>query len=271
MDVRDGGAFADNETWLNALITREANCQCFIFWNVGTSFLLARGSVDKLIKTNKLTKAYVETLTVQIRSTPVELRHKFVFVPLLYNKEACDRDKADMDVSGKAGKTPCVGQSLHKFLEYNSLVNLSVSRAYPSTFEQLLDPNMELAMKVQKITSSIFGKTHVTVKNNFRDSNNLKDKTMMNNKLRLDYFVSLILWVKKKITCLKPTGKWPEKRSLPKKSVKCLSLTGTQAKLSCLNTLSVSKNSVKTELSVTAQKAKNHHAGWAQNGKKAPS
>ena len=56
---------------------------------------------------------------------------------------------------------------------------------------------MELAMKVQKITSSIFGKTHVTVKNNFHDSNNLKDKTMMNDKTRLDYFVSLILWVKK--------------------------------------------------------------------------
>ena len=55
---------------------------------------------------------------------------------------------------------------------------------------------MELAMKVQKTSSSIFGKTHVTVKYDFRDGNNLKDKTMMNDKTRLDYFVSLILWVK---------------------------------------------------------------------------
>ena len=38
VDVRDGGAFADNMTWL---ISRECNCQCFIFWNVGTSFLLS--------------------------------------------------------------------------------------------------------------------------------------------------------------------------------------------------------------------------------------
>ena len=66
--------------------------------------------MDELIKTNKLTKVYVEALPVQIRSTPVDLKHKFVFVPLLYNKEACDKDKANMDVSRKAGKTPCVGQ-----------------------------------------------------------------------------------------------------------------------------------------------------------------
>ena len=153
--------------------------------------------MDELIKINKLTKAYVEALPVHIRSTQVDLRHKFVFVPLLYNKEACDRDKADMDVSRKAGKTPCVGQSLPKFLEYNNSVNLSVSKSYPLSFEQLLDPNMELAMKVQKSTSSIFGKPHVTVKYNFRDGNYLKDKTLMNDKLRLDYFVTLILWVKK--------------------------------------------------------------------------
>ena len=53
-----------------------------------------------------------------------------------------------MDVSRKAGKLPCVGQSLHKFLDYNGLVNFAVSKAYPSTFDQLLDPNMKLAMKV---------------------------------------------------------------------------------------------------------------------------
>ena len=101
-----------------------------------------------------------------------------------------------MDVSRKAGKTPCVGQSLHKFIDYNNLVNLEVSLAYPTTHDQLLDLNMELAMKVQKTSSTVFGKTLETVKYEFRDGNNLKDKTMMNDKTRLDYFVSLILWVK---------------------------------------------------------------------------
>ena len=31
IDVRDGGAFADNTTWLSALLTRECNCRGFIF------------------------------------------------------------------------------------------------------------------------------------------------------------------------------------------------------------------------------------------------
>ena len=147
--------------------------------------------MDDLIKISKLTKVYVETLPVHIRSTPVELRHKFVFVPLLYNKEACDRDKADMDVSRQAGKTPCVGQSLSKFLPYKDSVKLLNFKSHPKTVDQLLDPNLELALKIQNSTSSIFGKTITTVKYNFRDGNNPKDKTMMNDKLKIDYFVSL--------------------------------------------------------------------------------
>ena len=67
-------------TWLTALIARECNCQGFIFWNVGTSFLIAGGSVDELMKINKVTKECVEKMTVQIRNTPVDLKHKFVLV-----------------------------------------------------------------------------------------------------------------------------------------------------------------------------------------------
>ena len=140
----------------------------------------------ELIKINKVTKKCVETLPVQIRNSQVDLRHKFVFVPLVYNKDACDQELIEMDVSRKAGKTPCVSQSLHKFLDYNILVNLVVSKAYPSTHDQLLDLNMELAMKVQKTSITVFGKTLKTVKYNFRDGNNPKDKAMMNDKTRLD-------------------------------------------------------------------------------------
>ena len=50
VDVRAGGVYADNKTWLAALIDRECKCQCFIFWNVGTSFLLSRGSVEELLQ-----------------------------------------------------------------------------------------------------------------------------------------------------------------------------------------------------------------------------
>ena len=144
-----------------------------------------------------MTKEYVEKLPVHIRSIPVELKHKFVFVPLLYNKEACDRDRAEMDVIREAGKTPCVGQPLTKFLHYNDSVKVLNSKTHPKTFNQLQDPNLELALKIHTSTSIIYGKTISTVKYNFRDGNNLKDKTMMNDKTKLDYFVSLILWVKK--------------------------------------------------------------------------
>ena len=66
IDVRDGGAYADNLTWLSNLIARECNCRCFIFWNVGTSFLLSGGSVTELYKINKQVEAVVVKLGVQI-------------------------------------------------------------------------------------------------------------------------------------------------------------------------------------------------------------
>ena len=142
--------------------------------------------MDELMKINKVTRDVVEEMKVEIRNTPVELKHKFVFVPLAYNK----------DVIRKTGKLPCVGQSLHKFIDYNRQVNLEVSKAYPTSHNQLLDLNIELAMKVLKTSSTIYGKSHETVKYEFRDGNNPKDKTMMNDRTRLDYFVSIILWVK---------------------------------------------------------------------------
>ena len=53
INVRDGGAFAESLTWLSVLLARECNCQGFIFWNVGTSYLLSGGSVSELYKINK--------------------------------------------------------------------------------------------------------------------------------------------------------------------------------------------------------------------------
>ena len=135
-------------------------------------------------------------MAVEIRNTPVDLKHKFVLVPLAYNKETCDRDQIEMDVIRKTGKLPCVGQSLHKFIDYNDQVNLEVSKAYPTSHDQLLDLNTEMAVKVLKTASKIYGKSHETVKYEFCEGNNLKDKTMMNDKTRLDYFVGIILWVK---------------------------------------------------------------------------
>ena len=64
----------------------ECNCRCFIFWNVSTRFMLSGGSVSDLYELNKHVGSKVEAMGVQIRSRPVDLKHKFVLVPLVYNK-----------------------------------------------------------------------------------------------------------------------------------------------------------------------------------------
>ena len=56
--VNDGGAFANNTAWLAALLARECNCQGFIFWNVGTSYLLSGGSASELFKITKKVEAF---------------------------------------------------------------------------------------------------------------------------------------------------------------------------------------------------------------------
>ena len=133
VDVRDGGAYADNVTWLTALIARECNCLCFVFWNVGTSFLLSGGSVGELLNINKMTQGVVNNMVVQIRNTSVNLTHNVVLVPLAYNRETCDLDYLKLQAGRKAGNTPVVGQSFHKFINYNDLVMTEMKKAYPNS------------------------------------------------------------------------------------------------------------------------------------------
>ena len=119
-----------------------------------------------------------------------------MLVPLAYNRETCDRDYLELQGDRKAGNTPVVGQSFHKFINYNDLVMIEMKKAYPNSHEQLVDLNKELAVKTLKSTSTVYGKEYNTVKYEFCDGNNPKDKTMMNDRERLDYFVSLVKWVK---------------------------------------------------------------------------
>ena len=51
-------------------------------------------------------------------------------------------------------------------------------------------------MKTLRSTSIVYGKEYNTVKYEFCDNNTSKDKTMMNDKERLGYFVSLVRCVK---------------------------------------------------------------------------
>ena len=116
IDVRDGRAFADNLTWLSNLLARQCNCRCLIFWNVGTSYLLSGGSVPEFYKINK------QVMGVQIRSKSVNLKHKFVLVPLVYNKATCDL--VEIEMARANGINPVLGQSFFKFIDYNNLVLL---------------------------------------------------------------------------------------------------------------------------------------------------
>ena len=103
IDIHDRGVYADNLTWLTALIEKECMCQCFIFWNVGTSFLLSGGSVEDVLAKNASIESHVTNLDVKIRNTDVDLRHQFVYMPLVYSRETMDLDVQEMDREGRSG------------------------------------------------------------------------------------------------------------------------------------------------------------------------
>ena len=196
LDVRDGGAFADNLTWITAMIARECNCQSFVFWNVGTSFLLSGGSVAELFDINKLNENVVTDMEVQTRNTVMNLKHKFVLVPLVFNKETCDQDFLELEKDRAIGNIPVVGQSFPKFMEYNHKVAKDVKKSYPESYKQILDLNKLLAVTTLKSVNKVYGKEYHTVKYHLCEGNNQKNDKMMNNKDRQDYFVLLIKWVK---------------------------------------------------------------------------
>ena len=131
--MRDRGAYADNAMWITAMIARECNCQCFVSWNVGTSFLLSGGSVAELFSINQVTEDVVTHMEVQIRNTVVNLKHKFVLVPLVYNKETCDPNFFELEKDRAIRNTPVVGQSFPKIMEYNDKVTKDVKNSYPES------------------------------------------------------------------------------------------------------------------------------------------
>ena len=197
VDVRDGGAFADNQTWLSALLTSECNCRGFIFWNVGTSFLINGGSASDLLKINKETETFVVNMPVKIRSKPVNLKHKFVLVPLIYNKVTRDRDFKETELIRAKGFNPILGQSFSQFIDYNNLVLADVKKSYPNSYVELGDPNMLLAVETCTSITMVYEQEHTTTRYVLRDGNNPRDRLMMNDADTQTYLINLIKWVKK--------------------------------------------------------------------------
>ena len=197
VDVRDGGIFADNLTWLTALIERESMCRCFIFWNVGTSFLLSGGSVAELIVRNQAIERVVTGMECKIRGTVVDLRHKFILVPLVYTRETSDLEFYGLEKEERdTGNLPVFGSSFTNLMAYNSRVRDLVKQNFPTSEGRLGDPNVLLAVEYIPTSTKVYGETYNLSRYTFRNGNNPHNHRLMHDGARQEYLVSLIRWVK---------------------------------------------------------------------------
>ena len=86
-------------------------------------------------------------MEVHIRSTPINVKHRFIPVQLVYNKMTLKKELMGSNTHKEDRNTPVLGQSFTKFLDYNSLVLDDVKKTYPDTHAELSDPNKLLAVK----------------------------------------------------------------------------------------------------------------------------
>ena len=62
-------------------------------------------------------ESFVTSLEVRIRNTDVDLRYKFVHVPLVYNRETMNREFQEMERERQVrGNLPVASQSFNSFM-----------------------------------------------------------------------------------------------------------------------------------------------------------
>ena len=172
-------------------------CRCFIFWNVGTSFLLSGGSVEELLAKNLTIENHVTKLECKIRHTAVDLRHKFVYVPLVYTRETMDLELHVLEKEERSTKSlPVFGHSFNNIMAYNSRVRKLVQETYPTSEGCLGDPNLELAVEYVTSSTKVFDETYHMSRFSFRNGNNPQNPKLMNDGAKQEYFVNLVCWVK---------------------------------------------------------------------------
>ena len=136
------------------------------------------------------------SLDVKIRNTDVDLRHKFVYVPLVYSRETMDLDFQEMERERQVRwNLPVAGPSFNNFMIYNTCVNDLVRQTYPNSRGYLADPIELLAVETQKTSTQVFGKSYDSFRYQFRLGNHSRDDKLMNDSARQNYFVYLICWV----------------------------------------------------------------------------
>ena len=156
-----------------------------------------RWSVEELLAENASMESFVTSLDVKIRNTDMDLRHKFVYVPLVYSRETMDLDFQEMERERQVrGSLPTAGHSFNNFKIYNTRVNDLVRQTYPNSRGYLADPNELLAVETLKTSTHVFGKSYDLVRYQFRLGNHSRDDKLMNDRALQNYFVYLIRWVK---------------------------------------------------------------------------
>ena len=145
--------------------------------------------MDDLLAKNTLIKSHVSNMEVKIRHTKVDLRHKFVYMPLVFTRDTLDLDFQEMNREEQdTGNLPVAGHSFGDFLDYNSRVSDLVRDAFPNSGPYLDDPNLLLAVELVKTSTQVFGETHDTVRYQFRKGNHPGNTRLMTDNIRQGYF-----------------------------------------------------------------------------------
>ena len=153
--------------------------------------------MDDLLAKNALIENHVTNMRVKIRHTDVDLRHQFVYVPLVYTRDTMDLDFQEMNREERAtGNLPVSGHSFNNLLVYNSRVSDLVMQSFPNSVGCLDDPNLLLAVESVKTSTQVFGETYDSVKYQFRKGNHPGNTRLMTDSTRQGYFVNLVRWVK---------------------------------------------------------------------------
>ena len=148
--------------------------------------------MEDLLAKNALIENHVSNMEVKISHTRVDLKHKFMYVPLVYTRDTLDLDFQEMNGEERdTGNLPVAGQSFS-----NSRVTDLVRDAFPNSGAYLDDPNLLLAMELVKTSTQVFGETHDTARYQFRKGNHPGNTRLMTDSTRQGYFVNLIRWIK---------------------------------------------------------------------------
>jgi len=153
--------------------------------------------VDELLDRNIIVENHVTKLACKIRHTAVDVRHKFIYVPLVYTRETMDLELHVLEREERSTEIlPVFGHSFNNIMAYNSRVRSLVNQSFPTSEGSLGDPNLLLAVKCVPSSTKVFGVTYNTSRYSFRNGNNKQNHKLMNDGDKQEYFVNLIRWVK---------------------------------------------------------------------------